>query len=115
MNFSHFTFNYFRERYREPIDTPQEVLEERILVKKAYARSRNQLTILDDHWIRTALARQESALEMLKELRPELYAEAVKPCENFITLTLNGPSLTPPISDYQSPDGEYIDKTKTWV
>lgn len=34
--------------------------------------------------------------------------------ETLLPITLNGPTFTPPIKDYDSPDGEYIDVTRKW-
>jgi len=29
-------------------------------------------------------------------------------------LVLNGPALTPPLDNYECPDGDYVDTTRTW-
>ena len=32
----------------------------------------------------------------------------------FVPCTVAGPVYTPPIKDYETPDGEYVDKTKSY-
>ena len=64
--------------------------------------------------INSSLQSQERALVELKELSPELYDKAIKPDAFLLPLSRTGPTITPPILGYQSPDGDYQDVTKTY-
>lgn len=57
---------------------------------------------------------QEKALEELRLASPTLFDEAVKVDEAFLPFTVNATTLTPPIKDFDSPQGDYKDCTKTW-
>ncbi|KAK0416227.1 hypothetical protein QR680_012360 [Steinernema hermaphroditum] len=103
------------ERIREPYVVPEQVADERAVVLKEYAKTRNHLMRADDKWIRERLESQRKALEKLKALSPALYEAAVKPDDSLLHLVIDGPALTPPIEKYESPDGDYIDTTRTWT
>ncbi|KAJ1369245.1 hypothetical protein KIN20_030659 [Parelaphostrongylus tenuis] len=47
------------------------------------------------------------------QVRP--LSEAVEPVSGPLHIVLHGPGLTPPITEYQSPDGDYIDTTRSWI
>lgn len=57
---------------------------------------------------------QERALEELRNESEELYLEAIQPDLALINFKTKGPVATPPINDYNSPDGEYLDISKKW-
>ncbi|PAV60065.1 hypothetical protein WR25_19551 [Diploscapter pachys] len=103
------------ERRRPPTVLTSEQLDERAVIFKNYTRSRAHLMIADDEWIRTAFYQQKNALNELKKLDLKLYEEAVKPSRVQLPLVIHGPTLTPPAENYDAPDGEYIDTTRTWV
>lgn len=49
-------------------------------------------------------------------MAPELYDAAVQEDVTVDkTVVLQGPVLTPPLPNYDPPDGDYIDTTRTWV
>ncbi|CAI4231192.1 unnamed protein product [Auanema sp. JU1783] len=102
------------ERYRPQLEVSKDVVDERAVVLKEYNKSRNSLQLLDDAYIRKSIKAQEKALSELKAISPELYAKAIQPSEN-LPFVFEGPSLTPPIPNYESPDGDYIDTTRTWA
>lgn len=52
---------------------------------------------------------QDKALNVLKEVSPELYNAAIQPSQDYLPYSFRGPSLTAPIKDYYPPDGDYID------
>lgn len=60
----------------------------------------------DIMWQSNMLRMQKSAMETLQKMSPELYEEAVKADTNFLPFTIHGPALTPPLENYQSPDGK---------
>ncbi|KHJ76674.1 hypothetical protein OESDEN_23706, partial [Oesophagostomum dentatum] len=96
-----------------------------------YSRSRNELQRKDDEWVRKAVRAQQKALHELKLIDPELYEKlprmviwtkrflntdkAVTPAASSLPLVVHGPGLTPPVEDYQSPDGDYLDTTRSWT
>lgn len=106
---------YFSERFREPTKIDEETEDYRAIIFKNYSRSRNALMILDDHWICKVIRNQEKALKSLKQINLNLYESAVQFDSTLNNFVICGPNLTPPINNYQSPDGEYIDTTKTWI
>ncbi|VDL70013.1 unnamed protein product [Nippostrongylus brasiliensis] len=103
------------ERYREPTVLTEDQIDDRAISMKQYTRSRNALQKMDDAWVREALKRQRKALQELKLLDPVLYQKAVEPVSAPLHVVVHGPGLTPPIADYQSPDGDYIDTTRSWT
>jgi large subunit ribosomal protein L40 len=90
------------------------VVDERAVIMKAYCKSRNQLIIEDNKWIRQMITEQEKALKLLKEISPSLYDEAIKPDAAFLPYSFQGPVLTAPIKNYRPPDGDYTDTTPTY-
>ncbi|KAI1717254.1 mitochondrial ribosomal protein l28 domain-containing protein [Ditylenchus destructor] len=79
-------------QYAESVDTDYE--------KWASEQSRRDIM-----WQSNMLRMQKSAMETLQKMSPELYEEAVKADTNFLPFTIHGPALTPPLENYQSPDG----------
>lgn len=60
------------------------------------------------------LSSQQKALDELRKESEELYLEAVQLDHEIFPFTASGPKITPPIKNYESPDGEYIDISKKW-
>lgn len=57
------------------------------------------------------------AAEALAELRKEseeLYVQAIQEDPSILSYSKSGPTETPPIKNYQFPDGEYNEVTKVW-
>ncbi|KAK6743220.1 hypothetical protein RB195_010465 [Necator americanus] len=104
-----------QDRYRAAALLTEEQIDQRAVALKEYSRSRNQLQHLDDDWVRNALKTQQKALQELKTVDIELYQKAVAPAAASLPVVIRGPGLTPPIANYQSPDGDYIDTTRTWI
>ncbi|ETN76264.1 hypothetical protein NECAME_11802 [Necator americanus] len=104
-----------QDRYRAAVLLTEEQIDQRAVALKEYSRSRNQLQHLDDDWVRYALKTQQKALQELKTVDIELYQKAVAPAAASLPVVIRGPGLTPPIANYQSPDGDYIDTTRTWI
>ncbi|CAI2349087.1 unnamed protein product [Caenorhabditis sp. 36 PRJEB53466] len=103
------------ERRRPPVEIGVELIDERAIALKEYTRSRDALQRQDDAWIRAVIDSQRKALAELKKLSPELYEAAVQPAHGDLPLVYQGPSLTPPIKNYEAPDGDYIDTTRNWT
>lgn len=65
--------------------------------------------------IELALEEQREALEELKMESEELYEAALKPDLLLFPFTHEGPAYTPPIPNYEAPDGKYNDVTKVYT
>lgn len=60
------------------------------------------------------VATQQTALEMLREVSEELYQAAIQPDESLLPAQFKAIVSTPPIENYDVPDGKYVDTTKKW-
>ncbi|XGW18413.1 hypothetical protein V3C99_002775 [Haemonchus contortus] len=103
------------ERYREPTVLTEDQIDERAVSAKQYTRSRNELQKKDDAWVRMVIKAQRKALQELKLIDPVLYEKAVEPVSSPVYVVVHGPGLTPPVANYQSPDGDYFDTTRSWT
>lgn len=65
--------------------------------------------------IELALEAQREALEELKMESEELYLAALKPDPLLLPFTHEGPAYTPPIPNYDAPDGKYNDITRVYT
>uniref|UniRef100_A0A7E4ZXX5 Large ribosomal subunit protein mL40 n=1 Tax=Panagrellus redivivus TaxID=6233 RepID=A0A7E4ZXX5_PANRE len=102
------------ERLRTLPTISEEKADERAFTLKAYTKFCHEQRLADERWLRRALKAQDSALNELKRIAPELYEAAVEPDTGLLPLKMQGPSVTPPLKEYQSPDGDYVDTTRTW-
>lgn len=89
-------------------------MEKRALLHKEWARYKHDERIQDLLLIDRILQSQQKALSELRKESEELYQEAIQKDLNLLPFTANGPVSTPPIENYDSPDGEYIDISKKW-
>lgn len=92
----------------------EEVVEQRILLEKKWAHYKLQERVSDFQIIDRLLQSQKKALEELRKESEELYQEAIQPDLTLTPISFEGPVNTPPIKDYISPDGDYIDISKKW-
>ncbi|KAK8722220.1 hypothetical protein OTU49_012331 [Cherax quadricarinatus] len=92
----------------------EEVEEERASLFKKWSKYKYQQHFTEVNMIETIIASRERALEELRLESEDLWFEAVQLDQTLLPFTAKGPVATPPIKDYESPDGEYIDKTPTW-
>ena len=65
--------------------------------------------------IASLLEAQREALQELKLTAPELHAEATKRDPSLFPFERQGPDYTPPITNYQPPEGRYHDITKVYT
>ncbi|CAH0756514.1 unnamed protein product [Diatraea saccharalis] len=107
-------FDEMSKRKRAPVKLSPEVVEARALLQKDWAKYKQQEYMSHVAQIDRIMAAQRRALDKLYEESEELYDEAIMPDLSLIPYTIDGPVVTPPIKDYLSPDGEYIDVTKKW-
>jgi len=101
-------------RKRPAVTHNNDELEKRIITTKAWSKFKH-----DEHYFNLQVINdleysQQRALNELREVSEDLYQEAIKIDESFLPFQLTGPVETPPIENYQSPDGEYIDVSKKW-
>ncbi|ESO90688.1 hypothetical protein LOTGIDRAFT_122770, partial [Lottia gigantea] len=100
-------------RKRGRSELSQEDFEERVVIMKTWGRFKTHQNGKDSKVLHKLLLSQEKALEELRNESEELYQKAIEVDENLCGLVLKGPYQTPPIPDYISPDGEYVDITRT--
>lgn len=65
--------------------------------------------------IKGAVEAQRQALEELRLESEELYQAALAPDPALFPFTQQGPSYTPPMHNYDAPEGTYNDKTKVYT
>ncbi|KAL0819527.1 hypothetical protein ABMA28_007624 [Loxostege sticticalis] len=99
---------------KRPVEVKPEVLEARALLQKEWTRYKREEYMSSVAQIDRIMAAQRRALDKLYEESEDLYYEAIMPDLSLIPYTIKGPVATPPIKDYESPDGEYIDVSKKW-
>ncbi|XP_004072221.1 39S ribosomal protein L40, mitochondrial [Oryzias latipes] len=102
-------------RKRAAPDLSFEESESRALLLKDWSRYKQQQHKAEVEAIELALEAQREALEELKLESEELYQSALKPDPHLFPFTREGPSYTPPIPNYDAPDGKYNDITKVYT
>ncbi|XP_003478423.1 large ribosomal subunit protein mL40 isoform X1 [Cavia porcellus] len=104
-----------KSRQRPQVELPFEESERRALLLKKWSVYKQQEHDMERDAIRAMLEAQQKALQELKLESPELYAEAIKRDPRLFPFEKEGPNYTPPISDYQPPEGRYNDITKVYT
>ncbi|CAH2245086.1 39S ribosomal protein L40, mitochondrial [Pararge aegeria] len=102
------------KRKRPSVVLSAEISETRALLVKEWTRYKKQEYMANVAQIDRIMAAQKRALDMLYEESEELYNEAIMPDVQLIPCSFTGTYATPPIKNYESPDGEYIDVSKKW-
>lgn len=90
------------------------VLEQRALLEKRWTRHKMQEKLSDYQMVDKLLLSQQKALQELRYESEELYQEAIQPDLQLLPFKAIGPVSTPPIENYDSPDGEYLNVSKKW-
>ncbi|XP_041969686.1 39S ribosomal protein L40, mitochondrial [Aricia agestis] len=101
------------KRKRNVVVTPEQE-EARALLLKDWTRYKREEYISNVAQVDRIMAAQRRALDMLYEESEDLYNEALMPDLSLIPYTIMGTYATPPIKNYDSPDGEYQDVSKEW-
>lgn len=112
------TFDCLRlppERFRSDPQLAFEERERRALLLKDWARYKHAQHQAEMAAINGALEAQRQALEELRLESEELYQAALAPELDFLPFTHQGPSYTPPIQNYEAPEGKYNDITKVYT
>ncbi|XP_055932511.1 39S ribosomal protein L40, mitochondrial-like isoform X2 [Argiope bruennichi] len=102
------------ERHRPPAILTEAELKERAELKYLWAVYKRKQHLAEMAAIQRVSAAQERALDALQEVSQQLYEEALQPDPALIPFKMTGPVETPPIDDYDYPDGEFIDVTKVY-
>uniref|UniRef100_A0A1B6KI01 Large ribosomal subunit protein mL40 n=1 Tax=Graphocephala atropunctata TaxID=36148 RepID=A0A1B6KI01_9HEMI len=102
-----------RQRKIAPLTSAQ--VDERVRLTKDWTRYRYRQAIGDISIVERLAHSQARALQELRQESEELYQEAIQVDPALLPFSVRGPVVTPPIPDYESPDGEYVDITKKWT
>ncbi|XP_047238536.1 39S ribosomal protein L40, mitochondrial [Girardinichthys multiradiatus] len=102
-------------RKRIPPRLSFEESESRALLLKEWSQYKQKQHMAEVEAIEVALEAQREALEELKLESKELYQAALKPDPLLFPVTHEGPAYTPPIPNYEAPDGKYNDVTKVYT
>ncbi|CAL7949732.1 unnamed protein product [Xylocopa violacea] len=89
----------------------KEEIYKRKALEKEWAKYKQNQWLEDLRVIKSIMTSQETALKELKAVSTELYKKAIEFDDSYLPYNAMGPVHTPPISNYDSPDGEYIDTT----
>ncbi|KFO22323.1 39S ribosomal protein L40, mitochondrial [Fukomys damarensis] len=100
---------------RPQVELPFEENEQRALLLNNWALYKQQEHETERDAVRAMLEAQQKALRELRLESPELYAEAIKRDLRWFPFEKEGPHYTPPVSDYQPPEGRYNDITKVYT
>ncbi|XP_013791787.1 39S ribosomal protein L40, mitochondrial-like [Limulus polyphemus] len=101
-------------RKREGSHLTFEEIEEQYQLQKKWAHYRYHQHLAEMSMIERIISAQNRALVALREESEELYQEAIQIDSALIPFKVSGPVQTPPIKNYDPPDGEYTDMTKKW-
>ncbi|XP_006622154.2 39S ribosomal protein L40, mitochondrial, partial [Apis dorsata] len=93
----------------------EEEIERRRLLEREWIKYKQDQWLKDLHVIKSMLTSQKTALEELKAVSKQLYKKAVEFDDLYLPYDVIGPVHTPPIKNYDSPDGEYIETTIKYV
>ncbi|XP_057599754.1 39S ribosomal protein L40, mitochondrial isoform X1 [Hippopotamus amphibius kiboko] len=104
-----------KARERPPVELPFEESERRALLLKKWSLYKQREHEMERGTIGALLEAQREALQELKLTAPELHAEATKRDPSLFPFERQGPDYTPPIANYQPPEGRYHDITKVYT
>ncbi|XP_003696349.2 39S ribosomal protein L40, mitochondrial [Apis florea] len=93
----------------------EEEIEKRRLLEREWIKYKQDQWLKDLRIIKSMLISQKTALEELKAVSKQLYKEAIEFDDLYLPYDVIGPVYTPPIKNYNSPDGEYIETTIKYV
>ncbi|XP_029167604.1 39S ribosomal protein L40, mitochondrial [Nylanderia fulva] len=102
------------QRLRQLPSLSKEETESRILLQKEWTKYKTQQHLADIQIMDSILYSQQRALDELRAESEELYQEAIQVDLGLLPYTAKGPSKTPAIENYDSPDGEYTNVTRKY-
>ncbi|XP_030638510.1 large ribosomal subunit protein mL40 [Chanos chanos] len=89
--------------------------ERRALLLKEWSRYKHAQHKAEKAAIEEAMEAQRQALEELRLESEELYQAAIRPDPGLFPFKHQGPCHTPPVSNYQAPEGKYNDITRVYT
>lgn len=92
----------------------EETREYRALLEKKWSQYMHEEKLKTFHSIDALVQAQTKALDELRLESEELYQAAVQPDPSMLPFKAKMIVHTPPIKDYESPDGEFVDISKKW-
>ncbi|XP_045623089.2 large ribosomal subunit protein mL40 [Procambarus clarkii] len=101
-----------RKRPAGPIT--EKIEEERVLLSKKWANYKYQQHLTEVTMIERITSSRDRALEELRLESEDLWFEAIQLDQTLLPFKVKGPVQTPPVKDYNAPDGDYFDKTTKW-
>ncbi|XP_071066027.1 large ribosomal subunit protein mL40 isoform X2 [Dasypus novemcinctus] len=104
-----------KARQRPQAEPSFEEDERRALLMKKWSLFKKQEYEMEREAIQSMLKAQQEALQELQLESPELHAEAIKRDPSLFPFEKEGPAYTPPIPNYQPPEGKYNDITKVYT
>ncbi|XP_053556494.1 39S ribosomal protein L40, mitochondrial [Bombina bombina] len=102
-------------RIRIPPQLSEEEQERRALLMKAWALNKQHEYEAEQKALESLLDAQQKALQELRLESEELYNAAVRCDPALLPLENQGPCHTPPITQYNAPEGKYNDITKVYT
>ncbi|XP_067270631.1 39S ribosomal protein L40, mitochondrial isoform X1 [Pseudorasbora parva] len=102
-------------RVREAPKLSFEASERRALLLKEWSRFKRTQHQMEMDVIQEAMEAQRQALEELKLESEELYKAAVSPDTDIFPFQHDGPCYSPPITNYEAPEGKYNDITRVYT
>ncbi|XP_048064844.1 39S ribosomal protein L40, mitochondrial isoform X2 [Megalobrama amblycephala] len=102
-------------RIREAPKLSFEESERRAHLLKEWSRYKRTQHQTEMDVIQEALEAQRQALDELKLESEELYKAAVSPDTDVFPFQHEGPCYTPPITNYEAPEGKYNDITRVYT
>lgn len=104
------------KRTRTGLHIDADVLEQRALLEKRWARHKQQEKLEQYQQLDRLLGAQDKALLELRFESEQLYEEAIQPDFGLLPFVCDGPVATPAPTQtrYESPDGDYQDISKKW-
>ncbi|XP_012668142.1 39S ribosomal protein L40, mitochondrial [Otolemur garnettii] len=104
-----------KARQRPQVELSFEESERRALLLKRWSLYKQREHEMERDTIRAMLEAQQEALQELQLESPVLYTEATKRDPSLFPFETKGPDYTPPVSNYQPPEGRYNDITKVYT
>lgn len=101
-----------RTRDNPPISEEEETYRSNLL--KRWSNYKMQQNMAETYMLDAIQESANRALEELHKESEELWLEAIQLDPMLLPYRAKGPVRTPPIKDFDAPDGEYIDETKKW-
>ncbi|XP_034238812.1 39S ribosomal protein L40, mitochondrial [Thrips palmi] len=104
----------YEQRQRPETKLTPEEDERRALLMKQWSRHRALEHKADVRMIERIQYSQQLALDKLREESEELYQAAIKIDAALVPVTIKGPTVTPPLREYDSPDGDFNNTSFKW-